>query len=130
MKKKVLYIEDNEKNIYLVHFILEKGGYEVYEERDGKNGIETALRLKPDLILLDILLPVMDGYQVMGELRKNPGLSQTPIVALTSFAMVGDREKALSMGFTGYIEKPINPETFIREINTFFADKPNGGENK
>jgi len=123
MKKKVLHIEDNEQNLYLVRFILEKNGYEIIEERDGKKGVETAARIKPDLILLDILLPGMDGYQVAEAIRKNPELSKTPIVAVTSYAMVGDREKALESGCLGYIEKPINPDTFLQEIKEFITDK-------
>ena len=126
MNKKVLYIEDNEQNIYLISFILEKNGIEVYKERDGKSGIEAAARIKPDLILLDILLPEMDGYQVAEIIHKNPELSKTPIVAVTSYAMVGDREKAFRAGCNGYIEKPINPDTFFREINYYLTDNPNG----
>jgi two-component system cell cycle response regulator DivK len=123
MGKKVLYIEDNEQNLYLVKFILEKAGYEFFQEREGSIGITTAARIKPDLILLDIQLPIMDGYQVASAIRKNPGLEGTPVVALTSYAMPGDREKALEAGCTGYLEKPINPDTFLQFINSFITEK-------
>jgi two-component system cell cycle response regulator DivK len=116
MKPKILVIEDNEQNLYLVTFILEKHGYEVVQARDGRQGIDLAFDITPMLILLDIQLPVMDGYAVARELRSSPELADVPIVAVTSYAMVGDREQALAAGCSGYIEKPINPLTFISEI--------------
>lgn len=116
MRKKILYIEDNEQNLYLVTFIMEKHGYEVLAARDGQEGIENAAAVLPDLILLDIQLPVMDGYAVARQLRTNPDLAGIPIVAVTSYAMVGDREKALAAGCNGYIEKPINPDTFMKQV--------------
>ncbi len=116
MKKNILYIEDNEQNMYLVTFILEKHGYEVSAATDGQEGIDLAARIKPDLILLDIQLPRMDGYAVARHLRANPDLANIPIVAVTSYAMAGDRDKALAAGCTGYIEKPINPDTFMQQV--------------
>lgn len=116
MKRNVLVIEDNEQNLYLVKFILEKNGYQVHAAMDGQTGIDLAHQLKPGLILLDIQLPVMDGYAVARNLRSNPQLSGIPIVAVTSHAMVGDREKAMAAGCNGYIEKPINPDTFMSEV--------------
>ncbi|HPX61423.1 MAG TPA: response regulator [Deltaproteobacteria bacterium] len=120
MKKKILYIEDNEQNLYLVRFILEKHGYEVCAAMDGQEGINSAAAVKPDLILLDIQLPLMDGYAVAQQLRANSDLSAIPIVALTSYAMAGDREKALAAGCNGYIEKPINPDTFMQQVEQHF----------
>jgi len=116
MKGRILVIEDNEQNLYLVRFILERSGYEVFAARDGRSGIEKAAELKPDLILLDIQLPVMDGYTVARNLRLNADLAGTPIVAVTSYAMLGDREKAMEAGCNGYIEKPIDPETFLAKV--------------
>ena len=116
MTTKVLYIEDNEQNYYLVNFILSAAGYAMVRAHDGREGIDLALQEKPDLILLDIQLPVMDGYDTARELKKIPGVVSTPIIALTSYAMAGDREKALEAGCTGYIEKPINPRTFTSQI--------------
>ena len=116
MKHKILVIEDNGDNLYLTTFILEKNGYEVFQARDGREGIELAGRIKPALILLDIQLPEMDGYAVARELKKDPALSNIPIVAVTSYAMVGDREKIMASGCAGYIEKPINPDTFMAEV--------------
>lgn len=116
MKGNILVIEDNEQNLYLVRFILEKNGYQVHTAMDGQTGIDMAAQLRPDLILLDIQLPVMDGYAVAQNLRANPQFSNIPIVAVTSHAMVGDREKAIVSGCNGYIEKPINPDTFMQEV--------------
>jgi len=119
MKTKILVIEDNENNIYLVTFMLEKHGYEVVQARDGREGIELAGRVKPDLILLDIQLPIMDGNEVARRLKADAETSDIPIVAVTSYAMVGDRERAMEAGCTGYIEKPINPETFMSEVEQY-----------
>lgn len=116
MKKKILYIEDNEQNLYLVKFILEKHGYEVVSALDGQEGIDKAAVEKPDLILLDIQLPRMDGYAVAKALRINPDMAGIPIVAVTSYAMAGDRDKAMAAGCNGYIEKPINPDTFMQQV--------------
>jgi two-component system, cell cycle response regulator DivK len=117
MDKNILIIEDNEQNLYLVTFILEKSGYRVFQARSGDEGVRMASVCEPDLILLDIQLPVMDGYTVARELRKIPSLAAIPIIAVTSFAMPGDREQALAAGCTGYIEKPIDPDTFITQVN-------------
>jgi len=124
MKKKILYIEDNDQNFYLVGFILGAEGYEVIRARDGYEGIDRASSERPDLILLDIQLPVMDGYTTARRLRQIPGAGVTPIVALTSYAMAGDREKALEAGCTGYIEKPINPKTFSGQIARYLPGGP------
>lgn len=126
MKAKVLIIEDNEQNMYLLTFLLDRHGLEVVQARDGREGIETAVAENPDLILLDIQLPGMDGYSVARELRTIETMAGVPIVAVTSYAMVGDREKAFAAGCTGYIEKPINPETFVSQIEDFLPGRPQG----
>lgn len=119
--KRILLIEDNEQNRYLATFLLEKQGYTVVPASDGPKGIDLASRGAYDLILLDILLPVMDGYAVARALRENQKTRLIPIVAVTSYAMVGDREKAIAAGCNGYIEKPINPETFVSEIERYLS---------
>ncbi len=121
MKKTILLIEDNAQNSYLTTFLLESQGLAVVSASDGAAGIELAKQTLPDLILLDIQLPMMDGYAVARALRAIESLQLTPIVAVTSYAMVGDREKCLAAGCNGYIEKPINPETFVAEFSTFLA---------
>ena len=117
--KKILVIEDNENNLYLIRFILEKNGFEVLEARTGLSGVELAVKEKPDLTLMDIQLPDINGFEATRRIRASEANGEIPIVALTSYALVGDREKALEAGCTGYIEKPINPETFITEIKKF-----------
>jgi two-component system, cell cycle response regulator DivK len=124
MKHKILLIEDNDQNRYMATFLLEKHGYEVESALDGPSGIELAARIRPSLILLDIQLPKMDGYAVARELRQNPVLADTPVVAVTSYAMTGDREKSIAAGCNGYIEKPINPDTFIAEIERYLHGAP------
>ncbi len=119
MKAKILAIEDNEQNLYLVTFILEKNGYEVIEARDGTTGVKLAIQEKPDLIIMDIQLPDIDGLEATRRIRTSEVNGEIPIVALTSYAMTGDREKALAAGCTGYIEKPINADTFIAEIERY-----------
>ena len=116
---KILIIEDNEQNLYLETFILQKHGHEIIQARNGETGIALANHALPDLILLDIQLPGMDGYTVAEELRKNPAIADIPIIAVTSYAMTGDRERILEAGCTSYIEKPINPDIFHAEISQF-----------
>lgn len=128
MASKLLIIEDNEQNYYMMKFLLEKKGFEVIGAENGKLGVEMALSEKPDAILLDIQLPEMDGYAVAAELKRYAELDNVPIVAVTSYAMVGDRENIIAAGATGYIEKPINPDTFVDEISRFVQDKKSKSE--
>ncbi len=119
--KRILVIEDNETNIYLVGFILKKNGHEVIEARSGEEGVELAIKEKPDLILMDIQLPGIDGLEATRRIRESEAEAEeeVPIIALTSYAMTGDRDKSLAAGCTGYIEKPINPNTFMSEIEKY-----------
>ena len=119
MKSRILLIEDNEQNRYLLTFLLERRNYEVVAAESGSQGLELAAKVNPNLILLDIQLPGMDGYAVARALKGDSRLKSIPIVAVTSYAMVGDREKVLDAGAEGYIEKPINPETFVAEVENF-----------
>jgi len=112
----VLVIEDNEQNIYMITYLLEHAGLEVIQARDGRAGLALACEERPALIILDIQLPELDGYEVARRLRAEPTLSAVPIVAVTSFAMSGDREHILAAGCTDYLEKPINPDTFVDSI--------------
>jgi len=123
MKAKILIIEDNEQNMYMLSYLLEYNNYEVIKSYTGKDGIILAEKFIPDAILLDIQLPEMDGYTVAKELRKIHVLEKTLIIAVTSYAMVGDKEKSLESGANGYIEKPINPDTFISQMESFFKVK-------
>jgi CheY-like chemotaxis protein len=98
----------------------------VAQARDGREGIELAGRVHPALILLDIQLPVLDGYAVARELRNNPVLADVPIIAVTSYAMAGDRERILAAGCTAYIEKPIDPDRFMSQVEPYLTPPPHG----
>jgi two-component system, cell cycle response regulator DivK len=119
--KKILVVEDNESNLYLIRYILEKCGFDVIEAKSGTAAVDLAIREKPDLVIMDIQLPDINGLEVTKRIRTSPADAGTPIVALTSYAMVGDKEMALAAGCTGYIEKPINPETFVKDIEQYFT---------
>ncbi len=117
--KKALVVEDTEQSMYLLSFILTKGGYEVIEATTGEAGVELAMKEKPDLILMDIRLPGIDGLEATKRIRESASDGEVPIIAVTSHAMTGDRVKALAAGCTGYIEKPINPEIFMTDIEKY-----------
>ncbi len=123
MNARILLIEDNEQNRYLATFLLEEQGFAVILAADGPTGLDLAGRERFDLILLDIQLPLMNGHAVARALRANPALADVPIVAVTSYAMAGDREQAISAGCDGYLEKPIDPDTFVSEV-AFFLNHP------
>jgi CheY-like chemotaxis protein len=108
MPHKILIVEDNENNRCLFRDILTFHGYEVSTAADGQEGVALARELMPDLILMDIQMPSMDGMTATGILKKDPMTSMLNIIALTSFAMQGDQEKFLAAGFDGYLSKPIN----------------------
>ena len=112
MVKKILVVEDNEQNRILMSQIFTHHGYEVLEATDGLTGLEMARAHIPDMILLDIQMPVMNGYMVIRELRNTPELKNIKVIAVTSFAMKGDREKALEAGFDEYVTKPIDTRKF------------------
>jgi two-component system, cell cycle response regulator DivK len=123
MKVKILLVEDNENNRYLAKFLLEREGMTVDTAENGFQAIEMAAREKPDLIVMDIQMPEMDGYETAKRLKNDPGLSHIPVVGVSSYAMPGDRDKAIRSGFAGYIEKPVNPETFGRDIINFLNNR-------
>ena len=120
--KKVLIVEDNQDNMDVLEAFLEDD-YELIEATDGKMGLEVAIDKKPDLILLDISLPEMDGTQVITEIRKNQEINNTPVIALTAHAMLGDREKFLASGFNEYMSKPIVDEDILIEMMNSLMEK-------
>ena len=119
--KRILVVEDNEANLYLIRFILERLGHAVIEARDGAEGVRLALSEKPDLILMDIQLPGLGGLAATRRIREAAPDPKVPIIAVTSFAMPGDRQKTLGAGCTGYVEKPIDPEAFVRELEKYLG---------
>lgn len=119
---RVLVIEDNPASLDLMVYLLKAFGHEVLTARDGLEGIETARREQPDLILCDIQLPGADGITVCQELKTDRGLKQVPIIAVTAYAMVGDREKLLAHGFDGYLSKPIQPQSFLEQLRPYLPE--------
>ncbi len=119
VKKKILIVEDNEQNLYLATFLLKQSDYEVITANNGLEAVDKTLAEKPDLILMDIQLPEMDGYETTKRIKSMAEYNHIPIVAVTSYAMAGDREKALAIGCAGYIEKPFNTGTFVSEIEKY-----------
>ena len=108
MIKKILIIEDNEQNLILMKDILTYHGYEVIDANNGKEGVKIARELRPDLILMDIQMPVMDGLTAIKILKDDPETKNIKIIGVTSYAMKGDEEKILASGFDAYVSKPIN----------------------
>ena len=122
-KAKLLYIEDNRENRMLVRAVLEAAGYLIVDAEDGLSGIEAAIREEPALILLDINLPGVDGYEIVAILKSFPNLAATPVIAVTAYAMQGDRQRTLVAGCDGYIQKPIDVDAFPRQVAEFLGGK-------
>jgi signal transduction histidine kinase/CheY-like chemotaxis protein len=120
---KILYIEDNPENRMLARAVLEADGYTVVDAEDGLAGIEAAVSEKPALILLDVNLPGVDGYEVVAILKSFPSLSATPVIAVTAYAMEGDRQRTLVAGCDGYIQKPIDVDSFPRQVAEFLQGR-------
>jgi len=121
MAAQILVIEDHAANLDLVTYLLTAYGYTVLQAADGRGGMEIAMREQPDLIICDIQLPDISGYEIAAQLKRDDRLRQKPIVAITALAMVGDRERVLLAGFDGYISKPIAPETFVADVANFLG---------
>jgi two-component system, cell cycle response regulator DivK len=114
--KTALIIEDNDNNLELIRFILQQAGYRVRYAMTGLEGVQQALTIPPDFIVLDIQLPDINGLEVLKRIRANPVGETVPIIAMTSYAMSGDKERLLDAGCTSYIEKPIDPMMVIEQI--------------
>jgi two-component system cell cycle response regulator DivK len=120
-KKKILVVEDEERNRYLISFILKSNGLDVITANDGLEGVEAAKKQMVDLVLMDIKMPRMDGYESTRRIRELDGYQSVPIVAFTSYAMAGDEKKAMEAGCDGYVSKPIDPETIVDEIRKYLG---------
>lgn len=123
MKATVLIIEDNEQNMYMLSYLLSQNNYNIIEAYNGKDGLKMAHENHPEIILIDIQLPDMDGYEICNKLSHNGLPKSTVIIAVTSYAMGGDKEKALEAGADGYLEKPINPDTFVIQMESIVNGK-------
>ncbi len=118
----VLIIEDNLDNMLLISDILEFNGYALLKAETGLQGVAMAKEHAPDFIILDIQLPDIDGYEVLNRIRANEETDSIPVIAMTSYAMAGDRERLLNAGCNGYIEKPIDPELVMQQIQQVIGD--------
>ncbi len=123
MNKNILVIEDNLDNMSLITQLLESAGNTVFKAVTGMEGYEKALELRPDVILLDIQLPDIEGTEVLQMIRRNKEVEDIAIVAVTSYAMAGDREKLMAAGCNGYIEKPIDPFRIFEELETILKEQ-------
>lgn len=123
IQKKILVVEDNQDSRELVVKVLKNKGYQMIEAADGEEALEKAMAEKPSLILMDISIPKMDGYEVTSKLKSQEEFREIPIVALTAHAMKGDREKFIAVGFEGYISKPINVHEFPEQIRSYLRGR-------
>jgi two-component system, cell cycle response regulator DivK len=124
----ILVVEDNERNLKLVRDVLEYVGYDVRVARTAEDGIALAVKEPPDLVLMDLQLPGIDGMEALRRLRENPRTADIPVVAVTAQAMKQDRERALEAGFNGYIEKPISVRAFPDQVRSFLSGGMEGTE--
>jgi two-component system cell cycle response regulator DivK len=118
---RILMIEDTEDNRQIVRDLMESVGYDLIEAGDGAAGVAMAAEHKPDLILMDIQLPVMDGYEASRQIKAQPELSHIPIIAVTSYALSGDEAKTRAAGCDGYVAKPFSPRELLAKINEFLS---------
>ena len=123
MSKRILVIEDQEDNRQIVRDLMTASGYELIEATTGEEGIEAAARETPDLILMDIQLPGIDGYEVTRRIKANPQLKNIPIIAVTSYALSGDDKKAFAAGCDGYVTKPYSPRLLLAKIREYLPAK-------
>jgi len=116
MSKKILVVEDTEDNRQILRDLLGMAGYEMLEAHDGAEGVAKAAEHRPDLILMDIQMPVMDGYEATRRIKANPDLKAIPIVAVTSYALSGDEQKTRDAGCDAYIAKPYSPRQMLAKV--------------
>jgi two-component system, cell cycle response regulator DivK len=119
MKKRILVIEDHEDNRQILRDLLNSAGFDMIEAGNGKEGVATAISQRPDLILMDIQLPIMDGYEATRRIKANADLSAIPIIVITSYALSGDEAKASAAGCDAYVTKPYSPRDLLAKIRTF-----------
>jgi len=119
MSKRILIIEDQEDNRAILRDLLSQAGYELIEAADGEEGVKLAEQERPDLILMDIQLPVIDGYEATRRIKAKPELKTIPIIAVTSYALSGDEAKARAAGCDGYVTKPFSPRDLLAKVRAY-----------
>jgi CheY-like chemotaxis protein len=127
MSARILVIDDNPVNLHLMTYLLRAFGHTALEAKNGEEGLDLARSESPDLILCDLQLPEMDGYELARRLREDPRGCVVPLVAVTACAMADDRDKVMAAGFEGYITKPIVPEDFVRQTECFLKQDRRSG---
>jgi two-component system cell cycle response regulator DivK len=125
--QRILVVEDNERNLKLIRDVLQFAGYEIVEASSGEQGVALAQDCEPDLVLMDLQLPQMDGMEALRLLRTSPRTRDVPVVAVTAFAMREDRERAFGAGFDGYLEKPISIRALPEQVRGFLDGKGSPG---
>jgi two-component system, cell cycle response regulator DivK len=121
MSKRILVVEDQEDNRQILRDLLSNVGYEMIEAEDGVQALELAAKHRPDLILMDIQLPLMDGYEATRRIKANPDLKSIPIIVVTSYALSGDEEKARLAGCDAYVAKPYSPRALLAKIREYLS---------
>ncbi len=121
-RRKILVIEDNNLNLLMIRDLLELAGHQVLEARDAETGLALARSQRPDLILMDVRLPGMNGLRATRTLKTDPALQHIPVVAITAHAMQGDKDKALQAGCSGYLTKPIDTRTIVTQLEHYLVD--------
>lgn len=125
---RILVVEDQKENLDLMAYLLRAFGHEVATAGDGAQGLDAARRAPPDLMVIDIQMPVMNGFEFLAAVKAEPGLARIPAVGVTAFAMVGDRDQVMAAGFDGYLSKPIEATTFVGELEAYLAADDTTGE--
>jgi two-component system cell cycle response regulator DivK len=125
--QRILVVEDNERNLKLIRDVLQFAGYEIVEATSGEQGVALAQDCEPDLVLMDLQLPQMNGTEALRLLRESPRTRDVPVVAVTAFAMREDRERAFGAGFDGYLQKPISVRALPEQVRGFLAGKGSPG---
>jgi CheY-like chemotaxis protein len=118
---RVLVVEDQAENLELMVYLLQAFGHQTLTAGNGAEGVAAVTKDRPDLVVMDLQMPVMDGYEAAKLLKADPAVSAIPLVAVTAYAMVGDRERIMACGFDGYMTKPIDPQTFVRDLERHLA---------
>ena len=121
MSKKILVVEDTEDNRQILRDLLSMAGYEMVEAHDGAEGVAKAAEHRPDLILMDIQMPVMDGYEATRRIKADPALKSIPVIAVTSYALSGDETKAVAAGADAYVSKPFSPRALLAKVREFLG---------
>jgi two-component system cell cycle response regulator DivK len=124
MSKRILVVEDHEDNRQILRDLLTSADYEMMEAENGEEALAAVAKERPDLILMDIQLPVMDGYEATRRIRTNPNLKSVPIIAVTSYALAGDENKALAAGCDGYVTKPYSPRDLLAKVRAYLDTMP------